>query len=161
MRGLVRIKSFTADPMAVASYGPVSDEAGTRSFALNATGVQKGVVLAQIEGIADRDAAEALKGVRLYVDRDRLPQPEEEEFYHADLLGLDAVLPDGSPLGKVSGFHDYGAGESLEIARTGGTPVLVPFTKAAVPVIDLAARRVVIDPPAGLLDNAAPDGEAS
>jgi len=152
VRGAVRIKSFTSVPQDVAAYGPVADEAGERSFALRAVGTAKGVVVATIAGIADRDAAERLKGVRLYVARDRLPAPGEEEYYHADLIGLAAVLADGTPLGRVRAVHQYGAGDSLEVARESGGTVLVPFTRAAVPAIDLAAGRLVIDPPEGLLD---------
>jgi 16S rRNA processing protein RimM len=160
VRGAVRIKSFTAVPQDVAAYGPVADEAGERSFALRAVGTAKGVVVATIAGIADRDAAERLKGVRLYVARDRLPAPGEEEYYHADLIGLAAVLADGTPLGRVRAVHQYGAGDSLEIARENGGTVLVPFTRAAVPAIDLAQGRLVIAPPEGLLDETPlPSGE--
>ena len=160
VRGAVRIKSFTAAPEDVAAYGPVADEAGQRSFALRAVGRAKGVVIATIAGIADRDAAERLKGVRLYVARARLPAPGEEEYYHADLIGLAAVLRDGTVLGAVRAVHEYGAGDSLEVAREDGGTVLVPFTRAAVPAVDLAGRRVVIDPPEGLLDGKTVESEA-
>jgi 16S rRNA processing protein RimM len=160
VRGAVRIKSFTAVPEDVAAYGPVADEAGERSFALRAVGTAKGVVVATIAGIADRDAAERLKGVRLYVARDRLPAPGEEEYYHADLIGLAAVLRDGTVLGEVRAVHEYGAGDSLEVARDNGGTMLVPFTRATVPEIDLAQGRLVIDPPDGLLDETPlPSGE--
>jgi 16S rRNA processing protein RimM len=164
VRGAVRIKSFTAEPEDVAAYGPVADETGQRAFTLRTVGRAKGVVIATIAGIADRDAAERLKGVRLYVARATLPAPGEEEYYHADLIGLAAVLADGTVFGEVRAVHEYGAGDSLEIARESGGTVLVPFTRAAVPKVDLAARRVVIDPPEGLLDGkpveAEEDGEA-
>jgi 16S rRNA processing protein RimM len=119
------------------------------------TGEAKGVVIARIDGVEDRNQAEALRGVRLYVSRDALPAPEgAEEFYHADLIGLDAALADGTVFGRVVAVHDYGAGDSLEVERPeGGGTVLVPFTRAAVPVVDLQARRLVVDPPEGLLDN--------
>jgi 16S rRNA processing protein RimM len=160
VRGAVRIKSFTAAPEDVAAYGPVADETGERIFALRAIGRAKGVVIATISGIADRDAAERLKGVRLYVARDRLPAPGEEEYYHADLIGLAAVLRDGPALGRVRAVHEYGAGDSLEVTRDDGGTVLVPFTRAAVPEVDLAAGKVVIDPPEGLLDETPlPSGE--
>jgi 16S rRNA processing protein RimM len=160
VRGAVRIKSFTAAPEDGAAYGPVADETGERIFALRAIGRAKGVVIATISGIADRDAAERLKGVRLYVARDRLPAPGEEEYYHADLIGLAAVLRDGRALGRVRAVHEYGAGDSLEVTRDDGGTVLVPFTRAAVPEIDLAAGKVVIDPPEGLLDETPlPSGE--
>jgi len=161
VRGAVRIKSFTAAPEDVASYGPVADETGQREFALRAVGRAKGVVIATIAGIADRDAAERLKGVRLYVARGKLPAPGEEEYYHADLIGLAAVLRDGTVLGQVRAVHEYGAGDSLEVARASGGTVLVPFTRAAVPEIDLAAGRLVIDPPEGLLDGRTVENEAA
>jgi 16S rRNA processing protein RimM len=157
VRGAVRIKSFTADPADVAAYGPLEDERGARRFRLQVVGQSKGVVIARIDGVEDRDAAEALRGVRLHVGRDALPEPEEEEYYHADLIGLDAVLPDGTVFGRVLAVHDFGAGDSLEVERPagagGGGTVLVPFTRAAVPAVDLKARRLVVDPPEGLLDN--------
>jgi 16S rRNA processing protein RimM len=152
VRGAVRIKSFTALPEDVAAYGPVADETGQRIFALHPVGRAKGVVIATISGVVDRDAAERLKGVRLYVARDKLPAPGEEEYYHADLIGLAAVLRDGTLLGRVRAVHEYGAGDSLEVARESGGTVIVPFTRAAVPEVDLAAGRLVIDPPDGLLD---------
>lgn len=156
IRGGLRIKSFTAQPADVGAYGPVSDEAGARRFELRVTGQQKGVVLARIEGVTTRDAAEALKGLRLYVERDRLPPAEPEEFYHADLIGLEAVLEDGSPFGTVVTVWDFGAGDSLEVARPSGEMVMVPFTRASVPTVDLTAGRVVIAPPAGLFEKPEP-----
>jgi 16S rRNA processing protein RimM len=160
VRGAVRIKSFTALPEDVAAYGPVADETGARSFTLRAVGRAKGVVIATISGVADRDAAERLKGVRLYVAREKLPAPGEEEYYHADLIGLAAVLQDGTVLGRVRAVHEYGAGDSIEVLRDDGDTVLVPFTRAAVPKVDLAAGLVVIDPPDGLLDGRTVESEA-
>jgi len=159
VRGAVRIKSFTARPEDVAAYGPVADETGERSFALRAVGRAKGVVIATIAGVVDRDAAERLKGVRLYVARDRLPAPGAEEYYHADLIGLAAVLRDGTALGRVRAVHEYGAGDSLEVARADGGTVMVPFTRAVVPEVDLAAGRLVIDPPDGLFDGRTVEAE--
>ncbi|HLY54442.1 MAG TPA: ribosome maturation factor RimM [Stellaceae bacterium] len=156
IRGGVRIKSFTAVPADVGAYGPVSDEAGARAFVVKVTGEQKGVVLAKLDGVTTRDAAEALKGMRLYVDRDKLPAAAPDEFYHADLIGLDAALADGSPFGKVAAVWDFGAGDSLEIERPDGTTIMVPFTLAAVPTIDLAGGRIVVDPPSGLFDRPEP-----
>jgi 16S rRNA processing protein RimM len=154
IRGSVKLKSFTADPAAVAGYGPLTDEAGRRRFALRVTGAVKGLLIADVEGVRDRNAAEALRGVRLYVDRDRLPPPDEEEFYHADLIGLPATTVDGRPFGTVAAIFDFGAGDMLEIRLTDGRLVQVPFTKAAVPHVDVAGRRVTVDPPAGLLEPA-------
>jgi 16S rRNA processing protein RimM len=152
VRGAVRIKSFTAEPADIGSYGPLEDESGARRFRLAVAGQSKGVVIARIDGVEDRNAAEALRGVRLHVDRAALPPPEEEEYYHADLVGLEAALPDGTAFGRVVAVHDFGAGDSLEIERPEGGTVLVPFSRAAVPVVDVAARRLVVDPPEGLFD---------
>jgi 16S rRNA processing protein RimM len=146
VKGLVRIKSFTAEPDALARYAGIETETGA-PVALDIVGAQKGVLLARIENIAYRDAAERLKGARLYLRRDALPPPAEEEYYHADLLGLPVELGDGTPLGTVRAIHAYGAGDSIEIARPAGAPLVVPFTRAAVPVVDLAARRIVVAPP--------------
>ncbi|WP_026868440.1 ribosome maturation factor RimM [Inquilinus limosus] len=154
VRGLVKVKPFTAAPEDLAAYGPVSDEAGTRHFTLDLLSWAKDQWIVRIDGVADRDAAAALRGLRLYVDRTALPETEEDEFYHADLIGLPAVLADGSRFGTVRAVFDFGAGEMLEIARPGAGAVMVPFTREAVPVVDIAGRRIVIDPPAGLLEPA-------
>ena len=159
IRGGVRIKSFTAVPADVGAYGPVSDEAAARTFVVNVTGEQKGVVLAKLDGVTTRDAAEALKGMRFYVDRDRLPAAAPDEFYHADLIGLDAALADSTHFGKVAAVWDFGAGDSLEIERPDSSTIMLPFTLAAVPAVDLAAGRIVVDPPSGLFDR--PDPPAS
>jgi 16S rRNA processing protein RimM len=156
IRGGLRIKSFTADPADIDAYGPVSDETGTRHFAIRVVGMIKGVVLAELDGITDRNAAEALKGLHLYVDRAQLPPADTDEFYHADLLGLEARLKDGAVLGIVTGLYDFGAGESVEITGPKGAVTMVPFTTAAVPVIDLAGGTLTIDPPAGLFEKPAP-----
>jgi 16S rRNA processing protein RimM len=161
VKGRVRIKSFTAEPQAIASYGPLSDERGERRFTIEVTGESKGTLLAVIEGIDDRDAAEALRGTRLYVDRAALPEPEDEEFYQADLIGLTALRGDGSTLGKVVAVNDFGAGASLEIADEAGKTVLVPFTSAAVPRVDIAAGTLRVELPEGLLEPASQAEEAS
>ena len=151
--GAVRIKSFTAEPKDVAAYGPLSDESGERVFRIKVTGMSKSMVLAEIEGVDDRTAAAALKGVRLYVARACLPAAEQEEYYHDDLVGLAVDLADGVRLGTVSAVHDFGAGDMIEVERPGpAASILVPFTRAVVPVVDLAAGRLVIDPPPGLLE---------
>lgn len=154
VRGAVRIKSFTNDPGAIAGYGALEDEGGTRRFSLRVLGEAKGdgMVIAELSGVADRDRAEALRGMRLYAPRAVLPATAEDEFYHADLVGLAVGLDDGSELGKIIAVHDFGAGDVIEIERAEGPPVLVPFTRAAVPVVDIAGGRVVIDPPDGLID---------
>ena len=147
VRGLVRIRSFTEDPMAIASYGELSDEAGKTRYRVEALSTVKGAVLARIEGVADRTAAEALRGLRLYVERERLPQAGEREWYEADLVGLAAVGTDGRNWGKVVAFHDFGAGSVMELSAG----VMLPFTDEAVPEIDVEGGKVVVDPPAGVL----------
>lgn len=147
VRGAVRIKAFTAEPRAIGEYGPVEDEAARRRFRVSVTGQAKGLVTANLEGVAGRDAAEALKGTRLYVDRASLPTPQEDEFYHADLIGLRAERADGSLLGHVRRVDDFGAGDVVEIAAAEGGELLLPFTKAVVPVVDLEGGRLVVDPP--------------
>lgn len=154
VRGEMVVRSFTADPADVAAYGPLSDKSGTRHFDLTLVrSGPKGVVV-RIAGVQDRDAAEALRGTELYVAREALPAPEADAFYHADLAGLSAVDGDGAALGTVTGVHNYGAGDFLEVALAAGGSVLVPFTNANVPDVDLASRRATIVPP---LDD---DGEA-
>lgn len=156
VRGNVRIKSYTEDPAAVGRYGPLRDGEG-RPVSLRVVGEAKGTVVAALPGIRDRDAAEALRGTRLFVPRSALPPPEEEEFYHADLIGMAVETADGAPLGQVCEVANYGAGDVLEVRPPQGPTIIVPFTRAAVPVVDLAGRRVVVVPPAGLLDPVRPD----
>jgi 16S rRNA processing protein RimM len=149
IRGEVLIRTFTERPEDIAAYGPLDDGAA-RTLRIEAARVTPKGVVARIAGVADRAAAEALKGTQLYVDRDRLPAPGEGTFYHADLIGLAAVDPEGRPLGEIVGVHNYGAGDLLELRLAGsGKTELVPFTEAVVPEIDLAARRVVVLLPAG------------
>jgi 16S rRNA processing protein RimM len=157
VRGEVRLKSFCAEPAAIAGYAPLVAEDG-RAFGVTLVRPLAGAFAARLTGVADRDAAEALRGARLYAPRDRLPPLGEDEFYHADLIGMEAVDPGGGPLGRVRAVHDHGAGDLIEIARPGGRDLLVPFTRAAVPTVDLAARRMVVDPPPGLLDEGRDDG---
>jgi 16S rRNA processing protein RimM len=153
VRGLVRIRSFTDDPMAIATYGELSDETGKKRYRVEALSAVKGAVLARIEGVADRTAAEAVRGLRLYVERERLPATSEREWYEADLIGLAAVGRDGRDWGKVMAFHDFGAGSTMEVS--GGSAsrhsVMLPFTDEAVPEIDVPGGKIVIDPPAGIL----------
>src|SRR5690349_5250459 len=160
VRGAVRIRSFTADPRAVGAYGALFDEAGTRRFQLTVTGNAKGGVVAQIAGVADRDQAEALKGTRLYIAREALPPPDgPEEFYIADLVGLDADRPDGSRLGRVTAVDNYGAGDVVEIALAAGGSLAVPFTRQTVPVVDIEGGRLVVDPPAEVAGGEEASGE--
>ena len=152
VRGAVRVKSFTADPKDVARYGPLEDESGERRWSLGLMRSAKGVVVCRVGGVADRNGADALRGLRLYLPRAALPPTAEEEYYHADLIGLQALLADGTTLGQVRSIHDFGAGDTLEIVRPAGPSAMVPFTRAIVPVVDLAAGRLVVDPPPGLLE---------
>jgi len=156
VQGAVRIKSFTEIPEDIAGYGPLEDQTGRRQFDLRLCGVAKGVLIARLPGVEDRDQAKALRGLRLYLPRSALPQPEAEEYYHADLIGLDAVLEDGTRVGRVRAIYDFGAGDTLELARDGASPVLVPFTRAVVPIVEPAEGRLVLDPPPGLLGDDEP-----
>ncbi len=156
----MRIKSFTEEPANVAAYGMVSDEVGARSFALRPIGASGGAILARIEGVDDREAAEALAGTRLYVPRSALPAPDEDEFYHADLLGLQARSSAGEAIGTVTSVHAIGETDVLEIDRGKGLPsLLIPFTRADVPEIDLAAGCVVVELPVEA-EPGDPDGDA-
>lgn len=165
LKGEVWVKSFTADPGDISAYGPVWNQSGGRQYRLEVVGQAKGRIVARIEGITDRTAAEALKGEKLFVPRDALPPPEEEEFYHADLIGLKAVLAgaeghseqDGGDLGRVRAVHEFGAGPVIEIQGPVYGAHMVPFTREAVPVVDLAAGRLVIAPIAGLIEQVPDD----
>lgn len=147
IRGAVRIKSFTDQPHDVGAYGPVEDESGERRFKLKVTGEAKGLMVATLDGVRDRDAAEALKGVRLYVPRGKLPELEEDEFLYSDLVGLEARSEAGEVLGTVRGLADFGAGEVVDIALKVGGSLMVPFTKAAVPVVDVRGGWLAVVPP--------------
>lgn len=148
IRGEVKLKSFTADPMAVKDYGPLTSEDGSASFEIEALRPAKGYLVARLRGVADRDAAERLARLRLYVPRERLPPAAPDEFYHVDLIGLAAVAADGAEIGTVVAVHDFGAGDILELRpRAGGTTIMVPFTETFVPRVDLAAGRVTVVPP--------------
>lgn len=148
--GLVKLKCFTERPEDVGAYGPLSDESGRREFRVRVSGPAKAGALARIEGVGDRNAAEALRGTRLYLDRDRLPEAVlgEDEFFQADLIGLVVERMDGTQLGRVAAVVNFGAGDLLEIARPGAESFYLPFSRAMVPVVDLASGRLRADPPA-------------
>jgi len=150
IRGEVKLWSFTQDPAAVANYGPLETQDGTRRFEIEAMRPAKDHFVARIAGIGDRDAAEKLRNLELYVPRARLPMIDEDDtFYHADLIGLDAVTPDGARVGTVHALHNFGAGDIIEIVPVGsGEPLMLPFNETTVPKIDLAAKRIVIVRPA-------------
>lgn len=151
LKGEAWIRSFTADPADLVAYGPVQD-AGGRIFALQVLSVDKDRVLVRIEGVADREGVEALKGTQLYVPKSAFGELEDEEFFQADLVGLAAEAIGGRPLGKVVAVQDFGAGVLLEVGGPEGPSILVPFTKAVVPTVDIAGGKVIIDPPPGLLE---------
>ena len=152
IRGEVVIVSHTADPASIGDYGPLQDEAG-RSVAVKVLRVTQKGVIARIEGVSDRDAAEAMKGRRLFLSRDRLPKPKDGEFYHADLIGLAVEDHSGSRIGEVVAVQNFGAGDLLEVRLSGiSKTVLIPFRDAFVPVVDIAARKVVLADVPGLLD---------
>lgn len=170
VRGVVRLKSFAENPADILSFDALVDEAG-KSYRLTSQGQAKGVLLARIDGVGDRNAAEALKGTMLYVPRDALPEAEEDEFYHADLIGLRVDRMDETELGTVVAVHDFGAGDLIDVRLAGSSrTVLLPFNEETVPVVDLEAGRLVVDPMPGLLEDdegedagedtgAAPNGE--
>jgi 16S rRNA processing protein RimM len=151
IQGEVKVKTFTGEPEAVGDYGPLQDASAARTFQLKVLRLSKGdVVIARIKGVEDRTAAEALKGTELYVLRSALPQADEGEFYFADLVGLTAMMS-GRVLGSVTAVHNYGAGDMLEVKTAtggpgGGRSAMVPFTDDAVPVVDLAAGTVTVEP---------------
>ena len=148
VRGEVKLWSFTEDPAAVAGYGPLETQDGTRRFEIEALRPAKDQFVARIVGIEDRNAAEKLRNVDLYIPRARLPEIDEADtFYHADLIGLKAVTRSGDDLGTVSAIHNFGATDVIEIKPPAGEPLLMPFTDATVPEIDLSARRIVVVPP--------------
>ena len=148
VRGEVRLWPFTQDPLAVAEYGPLETEDGTRTFEIEALRPGKDFLVARLAGVGDRDAAERLTNLDLFVPRERLPKIDEDDtWYHADLVGLAAVTPDGAMLGTVTAIHNFGAGDIIEITPAEGAVLLLTFTEAAVPDIDIEARRIVVVPP--------------
>jgi len=150
VRGEIRLQSFTGDPSAIACYGPLTDQSGAKSFTLVSVRPQgKDMLVARVEGVDDRTGAERLTGVELYIPRDRLPPPEDEdEFYLADLVGLRADTRMGEVIGTILAVRNFGAGDILEVSPiSGGETLLFPFTKAVVPVVSIAEARVVIEPP--------------
>jgi 16S rRNA processing protein RimM len=152
LRGEVRIKSFTEDPADIAAYGPVTIDDG-RTFIIKVTGTAQGVITARIKGVDDRNAAEALKGRTLSVDRKALPDTQDGSYYHADLVGLAAALASGEALGKVTAVYNFGAGDMFEVTMANGRSELVPFTDAAIAGVDMANRKLTIHPLPGLFEN--------
>lgn len=151
VRGEVRLKSFCAEPADIAKYSPLTSEAG-QSFDLKLGKPIKGGFAARLSGVMTKEQADALRGTRLTASREALPNLPDDEFYHADLIGLTVVDTGGVTLGQVKAVFDHGAGDILEIASKGES-VLLPFTRAAVPTVDLKSQKIVADPPDGLFDS--------
>ena len=154
VRGEVRLWPFTADPMALRDYGALESEDGAQRFEIETLRPAKDHLVARLRGIADRDAAEQLTNTKLFVPRSRLPAPEPDEFYHADLIGLPVFDTNDQQLGTVTAVLNFGAGDLLEVQPAVGATVLLTFTQAVVPVVDVAGGRIVVDPPAGTFDQA-------
>ena len=151
IRGEVRIKSFTEDPLAIKSYSPLLTNRRGVEITIEKARLQKSMVIARLKDVTDRNAAEALNGVKLFTLRDNLPEPDEDDFYHTDLIGLDAQLEDGTSIGQVAAVQNYGAGDVLEIRPTKGPTELLPFTKKVVPTINLNEGFLVIVPPSEIV----------
>ena len=146
VRGEVKLWPFTAEPQAVRDYGPLETEDGAARFEIETLRAAKDHLVARLKGVNDRDAAERLTNTRLFVARDRLPATETDEFYHADLIGLAVVDAAGTALGSVTAVHNFGAGDLVEVKPAqGNITVLLPFTEAVVPVVDIAGRKIVVD----------------
>src|SRR3954462_6391135 len=144
VRGAVKLWTFTEDPFAVRRYGPLVSKDGKRQFELAQAREAKDHLVATFKGVTTRDEAERLNGIELYVARGKLPATDADEYYHTDLIGLAAVTTMGEPLGRVLAIHNFGAGDIIEIAPPTGTTMLLPFTNAVVPEVDIAGGRVVI-----------------
>jgi 16S rRNA processing protein RimM len=147
VRGAVKLWTFTEDPLAVKAYGPLVTKDGARQFEVTNAREARGHLVATLKGVSSREDAERLNGIELYVAREKLPDTDEDEYYHADLIGL-AVSAAGEPLGRVIAIHNFGAGDIIEIAPPSGSTLLLPFTNAVVPSVDVAGGRVVIELPA-------------
>jgi 16S rRNA processing protein RimM len=148
MRGQVKLWTFTEDPFAVTRYGALSTKDGARQFEVTSAREAKGFLVASLKGVTTRNEAEHLNGVELYVARDKLPATDADEFYHADLIGLAAVTATDESLGRVVAIHNFGAGDIIEIAPPSGPTMMLPFSNAVVPTVDIAGGRVVIELPA-------------
>src|SRR3954469_15704209 len=148
VRGAVKLWTFTEDPLAVQRYGPLTSRDGARRFQGTHGREAKRHLVATLKGVGSREDAERLNGIELYVAREKLPATEADEYYHADLIGLAAVNSADEPIGRVTAIHNFGAGDIIEIAPPHGATMLLPFTNAVVPAVDIAGGRVVIELPA-------------
>ncbi len=147
MRGAVKLWTFTEDPLAVKHYGPLTTKDGTRQFEVAHVREAKDHLVATFKDVSTREEAERLNGLELYVPRERLPETDDDEYYHADLIGLAAVTTADQPLGKVVAIHNFGAGDIIEIAPPQGATMMLPFTNAVVPTVDLSGGRVIVELP--------------
>jgi len=155
VKGELRVKSFCANPADIGAYGPLTSEDGMDTYDLRVIGPIKGGYACRIKGVQYKDQADALRGIRLFTNRDNLPSLPDDEFYHADLVGLDVLDTGGEKLGQIIAVHDHGAGDFLEISGKGiKNTVLLPFTRDAVPTVDLSAKRIIADPPKGVFPEA-------
>jgi 16S rRNA processing protein RimM len=145
IRGEVVVKSYTDDPADIAAYGPLTDKGGAKSYELTVVRVAKKGVIARVKGVGDRNGAEALRGTELYIARDKLPEPDDDEVYHADLIGLEAVTSEGEVVGEIVALQNFGAGDLLEVRLAGQTRTeFIPFDEHFVPDIDLDSGRVTV-----------------
>jgi len=156
VRGAVKLWIFTEDPLAVLRYGPLTTKDGAHHFTVAHAREAKDHLVATLQGVTTRDDAEKLNGVELYIARDKLPVTDDDEYYHADLIGLSAVTATDEPIGRVIAIHNFGAGDLIEIAPAHGPTMLLPFTNAVVPTVDLAGGRVVIELPQEIEGDDAP-----
>jgi 16S rRNA processing protein RimM len=147
VRGAVKLWTFTEDPLAVKRYGPLMTKDGARQFEVTHAREAKDHLVASFRGVTTREEAEKLNGIELYIAREKLPATDDDEYYHADLIGLAAVTSANEPLGRVIAIHNFGAGDIIEIAPPQGVTMLLPFTNAVVPTVDLKGGRVVIELP--------------
>ena len=148
VRGEIKIKSYTGDPLAIADYAPLTDQSGQRRFVLKkARPLKDDLLIATVDGVTDRDVAAKLTNLELYASREDMPEAEEDEFYHADLIGLKAIDEQDVEIGVVLALHNFGAGDIVEIRRESGDLVMLPFTETVVPEVDIAKKRIVVAPP--------------
>jgi 16S rRNA processing protein RimM len=161
VRGEIRLWPYTQDPLSVASYGPLETADGKQRFEVATARAAKDHLVARIKGVDTREDAEKLNGLELFIAREKLPATSDDEFYHADLIGLAAVTVDDRPLGRIVAVHNYGAGDIIEIASgNGGETKLLPFSNAVVPTVDLAARRAIIVLPDEVEGDGPPNADA-
>ena len=152
IKGAVRVKSFTEKPESIAEYGTLHDKKG-KSFDLQLEGQSKGALIASIKGMKTRTQAELLRGTELFIKRNLLPSTDDDEYYHADLLGLNVYNRDGKKMGVVKAMHNFGAGDIVEVVITETeNTVLIPFNNNTVPDIDFVKQEMIVEIPLGLLD---------